>query len=326
MKAVLCEKFGPPEDLVLKDVANLNPLQGQVRIATEACGVNFPDTLIIENKYQFKPDLPFAPGGEVTGIVDAVGDGVSQELLGQPVMCMTLSGGFAEQTLCKAEDLLARPGFMPSTVAAGFTMTYGTSMHALKQRAQLQAGETLLVLGAGGGVGLAAVEIGKQMDATVIAAASSAEKLKAAKDAGADHLIDYSQQDLRSALKDIVGKKGVDVVYDPVGGDMFEAALRSTAWGGRVLVVGFASGNIPKAPVNLALLKGCSIVGVFWGAFRLNYTKEDNENFEQLFAWYAQGKLKPFTSKTYTLSEAASALNDLKNRKAIGKLIIQISS
>ena len=326
MKAVLCEKFGPPEDLVLKDVANLNPLQGQVRIATEACGVNFPDTLIIENKYQFKPDLPFAPGGEVTGIVDAVGDGVSQELLGQPVMCMTLSGGFAEQTLCKAEDLLARPGFMPSTVAAGFTMTYGTSMHALKQRAQLQAGETLLVLGSGGGVGLAAVEIGKQMDATVIAAASSAEKLKAAKDAGADHLIDYSQQDLRSALKDIVGKKGVDVVYDPVGGDMFEAALRSTAWGGRVLVVGFASGNIPKVPVNLALLKGCSIVGVFWGAFRLNYTKEDNENFEQLFAWYAQGKLKPFTSKTYTLSEAASALNDLKNRKAIGKLIIQISS
>ena len=326
MKAVLCEKFGPPEDLVLKDVANLNPLQGQVRIATEACGVNFPDTLIIENKYQFKPDLPFAPGGEVTGIVDAVGDGVSQELLGQPVMCMTLSGGFAEQTLCKAEDLLARPGFMPSTVAAGFTMTYGTSMHALKQRAQLQAGETLLVLGAGGGVGLAAVEIGKQMDATVIAAASSVEKLKAAKDAGADHLIDYSEQDLRSALKDIVGKKGVDVVYDPVGGDMFEAALRSTAWGGRVLVVGFASGNIPKAPVNLALLKGCSIVGVFWGAFRLNYTKEDNENFEQLFAWYAQGKLKPFTSKTYTLSEAALALNDLKNRKAIGKLIIQISS
>ena len=326
MKTVLCEKFGPPEDLVLKEVADLTPSAGQVRIATEACGVNFPDTLIIENKYQFKPELPFAPGGEVTGIVDAVGDGVSQDLLGQPVMCMTLSGGFAEQTLCKAEDLLARPSFMPSTVAAGFTMTYGTSMHALKQRAQLQAGETLLVLGAGGGVGLAAVEIGKQMDATVIAAASSAEKLNAAKNAGADHLIDYSQQDLRSALKDIVGKKGVDVVYDPVGGDMFEAALRSTAWGGRVLVVGFASGDIPKVPVNLALLKGCSIVGVFWGAFRLNYTKEDNENFEQLFAWYAQGKLRPFTSKTYTLSEAALALNDLKNRKAIGKLIIQISS
>ena len=326
MKAMLCEKFGPPEDLVLKEVADLTPLAGQVRIATEACGVNFPDTLIIENKYQFKPDLPFAPGGEVTGIVDAVGDGVSQDLLGQPVMCMTLSGGFAEQTLCKAEDLIARPSSMPSTVAAGFTMTYGTSMHALKQRAQLQADETLLVLGAGGGVGLAAVEIGKQMNATVIAAASSAEKLNAAKNAGADHLIDYSQQDLRSALKDIVGKKGVDVVYDPVGGDMFEAALRSTAWGGRVLVVGFASGNIPKVPVNLALLKGCSIVGVFWGAFRLNYTKEDNENFEQLFAWYAQGKLKPFTSKTYSLSEAALALNDLKNRKAIGKLIIQISS
>ena len=326
MKAMLCEKFGPPENLVLKDVADLNPLQGEVRIATEACGVNFPDTLIIENKYQFKPDLPFAPGGEVTGIVDAVGDGVSQDLLGQPVMCMTLSGGFAEQTICKAEDLIARPSFMPSTVAAGFTMTYGTSMHALKQRARLQPGETLLVLGAGGGVGLAAVEIGKQMNATVIAAASSAEKLNAAEDAGADHLIDYSQQDLRSALKDIVGIKGVDVVYDPVGGDMFEAALRSTAWGGRVLVVGFASGEIPKVPVNLALLKGCSIVGVFWGAFRLNYTEEDNENFKELFAWYDQGKLKPFTSKTYTLNDAHLALNNLKNRKAIGKLIIQISS
>ncbi|MDB2609725.1 NADPH:quinone oxidoreductase family protein [Paracoccaceae bacterium] len=323
MKAMLCEKFGPPEDLVLKEVADLIPLAGQVRIATEACGVNFPDTLIIENKYQFKPDLPFAPGGEVTGIVDAVGDGVSQDLLGQPVMCMTLSGGFAEQTLCKAEDLIARPSSMPSTVAAGFTMTYGTSMHALKQRAQLQAGETLLVLGAGGGVGLAAVEIGKQVNATVIAAASSAEKLNAAKNAGADHLIDYSQQDLRSALKEIVGKKGVDVVYDPVGGDMFEAALRSTAWGGRVLVVGFASGNIPKVPVNLALLKGCSIVGVFWGAFRLNYTKEDNENFEQLFAWYEDGKLKPYASKIYALEAAAQALNDLKNRKAVGKIVLK---
>ena len=323
MKAMLCEKFGPPEDLVLKEVADLTPLAGQVRIATEACGVNFPDTLIIENKYQFKPDLPFAPGGEVTGIVDAVGDGVSQDLLGQPVMCMTLSGGFAEQTLCKAEDLIARPSSMPSTVAAGFTMTYGTSMHALKQRAQLQAGETLLVLGAGGGIGLAAVEIGKQMNATVIAAASSAEKLNAAKNAGADHLIDYSQQDLRSALRDIVGKKGVDVVYDPVGGDLFEAALRSTAWGGRVLGVGFASGDIPKVPANLALLKGCSIVGVFWGAFRLNYTKEDNENFEQLFAWYKDGKLKPYASKIYALEAAAQALNDLKNRKAVGKIVLK---
>ena len=323
MKALICEKFGPPEDLVLQEISDLVPSAGQVRIATDACGVNFPDTLIIENKYQFKPDLPFAPGGEVTGIVDAVGDGVSQDLLGQPVMCMTLSGGFAEQTICKAEDLIARPSFMPSSVAAGFTMTYGTSMHALKQRARLQPGETLLVLGAGGGVGLAAVEIGKQMNATVIAAASSAEKLKAAEDAGADHLIDYSQQDLRSALKDIVGKKGVDVVYDPVGGDMFEAALRSTAWGGRVLVVGFASGEIPKVPANLALLKGCSIVGVFWGAFRLNYTKEDNENFEQLFAWYEDGKLKPYASKIYALEAAAQALNDLKNRKAVGKIVLK---
>lgn len=322
MKAVLCERYGPPETLVLKDVAEPKPGPKQVRIAIEACGVNFPDTLIIEGKYQFKPDLPFSPGGEVSGVVDMVGDEVTGVSVGDKVMAMSLHGGFAEYCVMDADALLARPGEMPGDVAAGFTMTYGTSMHALKQRADLKAGETLLVLGAGGGVGLAAVEIGKAMGAQVIAAASSAEKLAAASAAGADHLINYATDDLRARIKDITGGKGVDVVYDPAGGDMFEQALRSTAWRGRVLVVGFASGEIPKVPVNLALLKGCAIVGVFWGAFRLRETAEDNRNFAQLFDWWRAGKLKPLVSQTLPLEQAADALEALANRRAIGKIVL----
>jgi len=322
MKAVMCEAFGPPETLTLRDLPDLKPGKGQVRIRIEACGVNFPDTLIIENKYQFKPDLPFAPGGEVAGIVDALGEGVSNVRLGEKVMAMTLSGGFAEQAIVDARALLRRPDTMPPDIAAAFTMTYGTSMHALKQRARLQPGETLLVLGAGGGVGLAAVEIGALMGAKVIAAASSDEKLAAAKAAGATEFINYSSEDLRARLKEITGGQGVDVFYDPVGGDMFEKALRSTAWKGRALVVGFAAGDIPKVPVNLALLKGCDIVGVFWGAFRMRETALDNENFDQLFAWYEAGKLKPYVSKTYPLEQAAEALNALKQRKAVGKVVL----
>lgn len=322
MRAVMCEAFGPPETLVLKEVADPEPGKGQVRIAIEAVGVNFPDTLIIENKYQFKPELPFAPGGEVAGVVDKIGEGVTNAKVGDKVMAMTLHGGFAEKIVVDAKALLTRPDGMPGDIAAAFTMTYGTSMHALKQRANLQAGETLLVLGAGGGVGLAAVEIGKQMGATVIAAASSAEKLAAAKAGGADHLINYAEEDLRARLKEITGGNGVDVFYDPVGGDMFEKALRSTAWGGRGLVVGFAAGDIPKVPINIALLKGCAIVGVFWGAFRLRQTAEDNANFEQLFAWYKAGKLKPHVTQTFPLERAAEALNLLKNRQAVGKVVV----
>ena len=324
MKSVLCENFGPPENLNVKELEDLEPGPNQVRIDIEACGVNFPDTLIIEDKYQFKPPLPFSPGGEVAGVVDKIGSNVKGVKLGDKVMAMTLSGGFSEQILVDASGLLYRPEGMDGVTASGFTMTYGTSMHALKQRADLKRGETLLVLGAGGGVGLAAVEIGKAMGAKVIAAASSKKKLNAASEVGADHLINYKEQNLREEIKAIVGKKGVDVVYDPVGGEVFEQALRSTAWRGRALVVGFASGEIPKISINLALLKGCAIVGVFWGAFRMNETKLDNENFEQLFKWYGDGKLKPMISETFRLEEAPIALRRIMDREAVGKIVLKI--
>ncbi|WP_297757453.1 NADPH:quinone oxidoreductase family protein [uncultured Shimia sp.] len=322
MKAMLCEEFGPPELLKLREVATPEPGAGQVRVRVEACGVNFPESLIIQNKYQFKAELPFAPGGEVAGVVDAVGEGVTAFKRGDAVMAMALTGGYAEQIIVDQDAIMSRPETMKSEIAAGFTMTYGTSMHALKQRARLQEGEVLLVLGAGGGVGLAAVEIGKAMGATVIAAASSAEKLEAAKQAGADHFINYSDEDLRGRVKEITGGRGVDAFYDPVGGGMFESCLRSMAWGGRALVVGFASGDIPKVAVNLTLLKGCAIVGVFWGAFRKIEPKEDAANFAQLFKWFEEGKLAPQVSKAYPLADAGQALSALVNREVVGKVIL----
>ncbi|WP_204115244.1 zinc-binding dehydrogenase [Shimia biformata] len=323
MKAILCEEHGPPELLKLRDIDAPDPGKGAVRIRVDACGVNFPETLIIQNKYQFKPDLPFVPGGEVAGTIDAVGEGVTGFEVGDKVMAMSLTGGFAEQIVVDAISVRKRPDTMPGEIAAGFTMTYGTSMHALKQRAKLQPGETLLVLGAGGGVGLAAVEIGKAMGATVIAAASSQDKLDAASRAGADHLINYTSEDLRARLKEITGGKGVDVFYDPVGGDMFETCLRSMAWDGRALVVGFASGEIPKVAINLTLLKGCAIVGVFWGAFRRQFPSEDAANFDQLFEWFEAGKLAPQISKTYALANAGQALIDLAARNVVGKVIVK---
>lgn len=322
MKAVMCEEFGGPELLKVREVETSEPGAGQLRIRVGACGVNFPESLIIQNKYQFKAELPFTPGGEVAGVVDAVGDGVTGFAVGDKVMAMALTGGYAEEIIVDADAVMHRPETMPSDIAAGFTMTYGTSMHALKQRAQLREGETLLVLGAGGGVGLAAVEIGKAMGAMVIAAASSGEKLAAAERAGADHLINYSEDDLRGRIKEITKGRGVDVFYDPVGGDMFESCLRSMAWGGRALVVGFAAGEIPKVAVNLTLLKGCAIVGVFWGAFRKIQPKEDAANFAQLFKWFEDGKLKPQVSKAYPLSQAGEALGALVNRAVVGKVIL----
>lgn len=322
MRAMLCQQYGPPESLQLLELPDPVPAKGQLLIDVEACGVNFPDTLIIEGKYQLKPELPFAPGGEVAGVVAAVGEGVDPAWVGQSVIALTYYGGFAEKVLVDEKQLLPRPAGMSGAMAAGFGLVYGTSMHALKQRAALKAGETLLVLGAGGGVGLAAVEIGALMGATVIAAASTPEKLEAARQAGATHLINYREQPLREALAEIVGKKGVDVVYDPVGGELFEQALRSTAWNGRALVVGFASGTIPKVPANLALLKGCSIVGVFWGTFRTLELAADNKNFEQLFAWYAEDKLHPVIGQTMPLERAGVALRALMDRSVIGKVVL----
>lgn len=322
MKAVLCKAFGPAETLVLEEVANLEPKKTEVVLDVHAAGVNFPDSLIIEGKYQFKPPFPFSPGGEAAGVISAVGEKVSQFKVGDRVMALTGWGSFAEQVAVPAYNVLPMPPSMDFTTAAAFSMTYGTSMHALKQRGNLQAGETLLVLGASGGVGLAAVEIGKAMGATVIAAASSAEKLAVAKAAGADHLINYSEQSLKDELKTLTKGQGVDVIYDPVGGPLFEEAFRSIAWNGRMLVIGFASGEIPALPANLPLLKGAALIGVFWGAFAQRQPQDNVANFQQLFAWYGEGKLKPLVSQTFPLEKAGDAIDTLAKRKAVGKVVV----
>jgi len=322
MKAVLCKTLGPARDLVLEDVASPQPRKNEILLDVQAAGVNFPDTLIIEGKYQFQPPLPFSPGGEAAGVVAAVGEKAGALKVGDRVMALTGWGAFAEQVAVPFYNVLPIPASMDFTTAAAFGMTYGTSMHALRQRGQLQAGETLLVLGASGGVGLAAVEIGKAMGARVIAAASSAEKLAVAKAAGADELIDYTQASLREEIKRLTGGQGVDVIYDPVGGELFEQAVRGLAWNGRLLVVGFASGSIPQLATNLVLLKGAAVLGVFWGAFAQRQPEDNAANFKQLFAWHAEGKLKPLVSQTYPLAEAGAAIEKLGQRQAVGKLVV----
>jgi NADPH2:quinone reductase len=322
MKAVLCKTLGPARDLVLEDVASPLPKKNEILLDVQAAGVNFPDTLIIEGKYQFQPPLPFSPGGEAAGVVAAVGERAGTFKVGDRVMALTGSGAFAEQVAVPFYNVMPIPEHMDFATAAAFGMTYGTSMHALKQRGQLQPGETLLVLGASGGVGLAAVEIGKAMGAKVIAAASSAEKLAVAKAAGADELIDYSQASLKEEIKRLTGGQGVDVIYDPVGGELFDQAVRGLAWQGRLLVVGFASGTIPQMAANLVLLKGAAVLGVFWGAFAQRQPEDNAANFRQLFAWHAEGKLKPLVSKTYPLAEAGAAIDALGQRRAVGKLVV----
>ena len=325
MKALLCKAFGPAETLTLEDIDSPRPKGNEVLIEVQAAGVNFPDTLIIEGKYQFKPPFPFSPGGEVAGVVAAVGDKVAHLKAGDRVMALTGWGGFAEQVAAPAYNVMPVPASMDLTTAAAFGMTYGTSMHALKQRAALKPGETLLVLGAAGGVGLAAVEIGKAMGARVIAAASSAEKLEVARNAGADELIDYSEQSLKDEVKKLTNGQGVDVIYDPVGGPLFEEAFRCMGWNGRFLVVGFAAGGgIPALPANLPLLKGASLVGVFWGSFAQRQPADNAENFRQLFAWHAEGKLKPLVSQTFPLARGGEAINALGQRKAVGKLVVTV--
>ncbi|SPO69408.1 NADPH:quinone oxidoreductase family protein [Pseudomonas sp. JV241A] len=325
MKAVLCKALGPAQNLVLEDVASPVPKKNEILLDVQAAGVNFPDTLIIEGKYQFQPPLPFSPGGEAAGVVSAVGEKAGNLKVGDRVMALTGWGSFAEQVAVPAYNVLPIPAQMDFTTAAAFGMTYGTSMHALSQRGQLKAGETLLVLGASGGVGLAAVEIGKAMGARVIAAASSAEKLAVAKAAGADELINYSEASLKDEIKRLTGGNGADVIYDPVGGDLFDQAVRGIAWNGRLLVVGFASGRIPELPVNLALLKGAAVLGVFWGAFAQRQPADNAANFQQLFAWFAEGKLKPLVSQTFPLAEAGAAIEMLGQRKAVGKLVVTMA-
>jgi NADPH2:quinone reductase len=323
MKAVLCKEYGLPELLVLEEVEPLVAGKGQVVVAVKACGVNFPDTLIIQGKYQFKPAMPFSPGSEVSGVVKVVGAGVEHVRAGDRVIAFTGWGGFAEEIVVDANRLIPMPAGMDYGTAAAFVLTYGTSLYALKDRARLQAGETLLVLGAAGGVGLAAVEIGKVMGARVIAAASTEEKLAVCRQHGADATIHYTDEDLKERVKTLTGGAGADVVYDPVGGGYSEAALRSTAWGGRLLVIGFATGEIPRIPLNLPLLKGCSIVGVFWGEFTTRERGRSQEQLQELLAWFDTGKIKPYVSATYPLARAADALNDMLNRKVTGKVVLR---
>jgi len=322
MKAVLCKEYGLPGKLVIEDIPSPKPASGQVVVSVKACGVNFPDTLIIQGKYQFKPELPFSPGGEVAGVVKEIGEGVKRVKPGDRVIAFNTWGGFAEEMVVDADRTIPMPGNMDFIPASAFVLTYGTSYHALKDRAEIKAGETLLVLGAAGGVGLAAIQVGKAMGARVIAAASSDEKLKVCRENGADETINYGAEDLRARVKAITAGKGLDVVYDPVGGPYSEPALRDMAWKGRFLVVGFAAGDIPKVPLNLTLLKGCSIVGVFWGAFTRNEPERNRENNWDLMAMYAAGKIKPHIHATYPLERVAEALNEVLNKRVSGKVVL----
>jgi len=322
MRAVPCKAYGPPESLVVEELPSPTAGLGEVVLDVRACGVNFPDVLIIQNKYQFRPPLPFAPGGEVAGVIKELGEGVKGLRVGQRVIGSTGWGGFAEELALDATRVTPIPDSMDFETASAFLLTYGTSHHALKDRAQLRAGETLLVLGAAGGVGLAAVEIGKVMGARVIAAASAPEKLAVCREHGADEVIDYAKEDLKERVKQLTAGEGADVVYDPVGGAFSEAALRATAWNGRFLVIGFAAGDIPKIPLNLVLLKGCAIVGVFWGAFTARESARNRANIDELLAWFEAGKIKPHISATYPLERAAVALNDMAARRVTGKVVL----
>ncbi|WOD19930.1 NADPH:quinone oxidoreductase family protein [Paraburkholderia kirstenboschensis] len=322
MRAIRCNQYGPPESLAVENLPDLLPETGQVVIDVKAAAVNFPDVLIIENKYQFKPPLPFTPGSEVAGIVRTLGAGVTQFVPGSRVVAFTGSGGFAEQAVASASACVPLADGVDLELAAAFTLAYGTSHHAVADRAALQAGETMLVLGAAGGVGLAAVEIGKALGARVIAAASSDEKLAICTEHGADATINYSTEDLRERIKALTEGHGPDVIYDPVGGAYTEPAFRSIGWRGRYLVVGFANGEIPKLPLNLTLLKGASVVGVFWGDFAKREPERNHAAFEQMIGWIGEGKLKPYVSARYPLEETGRALRDMAERRVIGKVVI----
>lgn len=325
MKAIQCLQYGLPDSLVLAEVSIPTIKSDEVLIQVKACGVNFPDVLIIQNKYQFKPTLPFSPGGEVSGTISSVGENVKHLKKGDKVVALCGWGGFAEYVAVKANRVFRVPNELDFISAACTLYTYGTSYHALKDRAQIKSGETLLVLGAAGGVGLAAVELAKIMGAIVIAAASSDEKLVVCKEMGAQHVINYSTEDLRARIKEITNDKGVDVIYDPIGGPLAEQALRSIAWRGRYLVVGFASGIIPSFAANLPLLKGASIVGVFWGSFAEREPEQSMQNFLQLLTWIKEGKINQHIHKIYELPDAPKALQDLLDRKVYGKAVVKVS-
>ena len=328
IKAVLCKQYGPPEKLVLETIAAPQPAAGQIVIAVKAAGVNFPDTLIIEGRYQYRPDPPFSPGCEVAGTVTAIGEGVQNFNIGDPVIGFPGWGGFAEQVIVNQNRVVKLPNKadIDWVIAGGFMLAYGTAYHALIDRGRIQPSETVLVLGAAGGVGLAAIEVAKAMGARVIAAASSADKLALCREHGADALINYSTEDLKTRAKDLSDGQGVDLVFDPVGGDLAEPALRAVGWRGRYLVIGFASGEIPRLPLNLVLLKGCELVGVFWGSFTEREPLHNQQAMNKLLNWFTVGTLRPHVDAVYPLDKASEALNALLQRKARGKLVISTST
>jgi len=322
MHAWICHNPTGTDSLQWQEVPTPEPGAGQARVAVKASSLNFPDILITQNKYQFKPTPPFVPGSEYAGVVEAVGEGVTEVKVGDRVMCMGGTGGFGTHALVPAAKLVPMPPGMSFEHGAAFLMTYGTTQHALLDRGQLQAGETVLVLGAAGGVGTAAVQIAKAAGARVIAAASTDEKCALCKQIGADETINYSSGNIRESLKALTGGKGPDVVYDPVGGDLAEPVFRSIAWRGRYLVVGFAGGGIPSLPLNLSLLKGAAIVGVFWGDFVRREPANFQRDLRQLAQWYAEGKVTPVMDKTMTLADLHAAYARMAARQVVGKLVL----
>jgi NADPH2:quinone reductase len=324
MKAVLCKAFGPPESLVIEDIPAPEPGPGEILIDVHASALNFPDVLMIEGKYQSQPPFPFSPGGELAGTIAALGPDTEGLQIGERVFASVGVGGFAEQIVINQRSALKIPDSMSFAQASGISTTYGTSYYALKQRADLQPGETLLVLGAAGGVGLAAVELGKAMGARVIAAASSDEKLAAAKQAGADELINYSDGELKDKVKALTDGKGADVIYDPVGGSLFDQCMRCINWYGRILVIGFAAGDIPKVPINLVLLKSCQLVGVFFGAWAGREPKAARENLQQVLDFHSQGKIQALVGREYSFEQYAEAMRCLSERRAIGKVVVNV--
>jgi NADPH2:quinone reductase len=323
MKAIVCDEFGPIDNLQFKDVDAPEPAKGEVRVNVKATGVNFPDGLLVQGLYQAKPERPFIPGMEFCGEVESLGEGVKHLKVGQRLICSSQNyGGFAELAVVNSKLVMPIPDEMSDIDAANIMCAHGTAHHALKQRAKLKSGETLVVLGAAGGTGLAAVQIGKAMGARVIAVCSSQAKLEIAKAQGADELVNYKDQDLKQTLKDLTGGKGVDVVYDPVGGDAFDACSRSMARNGRLLVIGFASGTIPQLPVNLALVKEYSVMGVFWGSFVMHEPMAFLQNMQELFAWHKDGKVSVVTDEVFPLSKTKDALSKVFNREVKGKVVV----
>ena len=322
MRAVVCRELRGPDALELADLPTPEPGACGVRIRVRAAGVNFADSLMLAGRYQEKPSLPFTPGLELAGEIEAVGAGVRGLERGQRVLAVVSHGAFAEQAVARAEDVVPLPDDMDDVTAAGFAIAYGTAHGALRWRAGLHAGESLVVHGAGSGVGLTAVECGKAIGAVVIATARGEEKLAVARDHGADHAVDSEDPDLKGRLRELTDGRGADVVYDPVGGAVFDASLRAIAWEGRIVIIGFASGQVPQIPANLLLVKNASVVGFYWGSYRKHDPERLRDSFRELFAWHREGRIRPLVSRTLPLPQTADAIRLLAERRAIGKIVV----